>query len=93
MTHYTIHYRCGIQDGRIALIVEDGRGDAYLFSGGRLQARLAGSGACARLASVLGRGVVCAPVPAAAPHTLDGLRRLTAPTARMTPVAGRTVVA
>jgi hypothetical protein len=26
MTRYTIHYRCDIQDCRIALVVADGRG-------------------------------------------------------------------
>ena len=79
MPQYTIRYRCGDRHGRIALIVVDGRGDAFLFSEGRLQARLAGSDASARLASALGSGDACTPVPEVAPYTLDGLRYLTAP--------------
>jgi hypothetical protein len=60
MTQYTIRYRYGNWRGRIALIVDDGRGNAYLVSGGRLQARLTGSGACVQLARMLSRIGVCA---------------------------------
>jgi hypothetical protein len=93
VTHYTIHYRCDIREGWTALIVADGCGNAFLFSGGQLQARLSGSGACARLASVLGRSGACAPVRATAPYTLDGLRHLTAPAAREAQAARQAVVA
>ena len=87
----TVRYRWGDQYGGIAPIVTDGRGDALLFSGGRLQARLAGSGARARLARMLGRCGTCAPVPAGIPHTLDGLLHLTAPTVPG-PQAGHQIV-
>jgi hypothetical protein len=83
MTQYTIRYRYGNWRGRIALIVDDGLGNAYLFSGGRLQARLTGGGACAQLARMLNRIGVCAPVPETTPYTLDSLRQLTAPVARI----------
>lgn len=84
MTHYyTIRYRYGDWRGQSALIVDDRRGNAYLFSGGRLQAGLTGSDACARLARMLGRIGVCAPVSETTPYTLDSLRQLTAPVARI----------
>lgn len=79
MPKYTIRYRCGDQRGRLALIVADGSGDAYLFSGGGLQARLPGHDAGARMAQILERRVACTPVPEVAPYTLDGLRYLTTP--------------
>ena len=78
MKRYTIRYRWTDRAGQVALIVDDGRGTAYLVSDGRLQARLAGDDASGRLARLLaGRGT-WAPVPEASPHTLDGLHRLTA---------------
>ena len=84
MTHYySIRYRYGDWRGQSALIVDDGRGNAYLFSGGRLQAGLTGSGACVRLARMLGRIGMCAPVPDAILYTLDSLGQLTAPVARV----------
>ncbi|MGN6756189.1 MAG: hypothetical protein ACTHMJ_07340 [Thermomicrobiales bacterium] len=84
MTHYfTIRYRYSDGRGRIAFVVDDGRGNAYLFSGGRLQAGLTGSGACARLTCMLSRIGMCAPVFDTTPHTLDSLRQLTASVARI----------
>ena len=83
MTQYTIRYRYSDGRGRIALIVDDGQGNAYLFSGGRLQAGLTGSGACVRLARMLGRIGMCAPVPDTIFYTLDSLRQLTAPVAQV----------
>lgn len=83
MIRYIIRYRCSGPHDRIALIVDDGCGDAYLFSGGRLQVRLGGSGASARMARMLGCGDACSPVPEVAPYTIDGLRYLiTPPSAR-----------
>lgn len=75
---YAIRFRCADRDGEIALILEDGRGAAYLFSGGALQVRLTGGGAPARLARLLERSAACAamPVPEVALYTLDELYHL-----------------
>ncbi len=72
---FTIRYRRAHR-GAIALLVEDEAGVAYLFSDGVLQARTAGEGAVERLARLLGGSHRWEPVPAVAPYTLDGLRRL-----------------
>ncbi len=37
---YTIRYRCTVQPGQLALVVEDQDGASYLFAGGRLRTRL-----------------------------------------------------
>lgn len=87
MDRYTIRYRCGDLHGQIALIVDDARGDAYLFCGGCLQVRQTGHGAGARLAHLIGRRAACVPVPEVAPYTLDDLQHLAAPTASHTVIA------
>ena len=79
MTRYTVRYRCDAGRGRAALIVDDGRGAAYLFSGGQLQARLRGHHAASRLARLLGPQARCASVQEAPPYTTEELRRLAAP--------------
>ncbi|HET8631100.1 MAG TPA: hypothetical protein VFL91_27070 [Thermomicrobiales bacterium] len=76
MEHYTIRYRHVDQRGRVALIVTDGAGDAYLFAAGALQARRAGPDAAARLAGRLAGAGAWTPMPPAPPYTLAGLRRL-----------------
>lgn len=79
MEHYTIRYRHVDKHGRATLIVTDGAGDACLFAAGALQLRRAGPDAAARLARRLAGSDAWTPVPPAAPYTLAGLRRLTAP--------------
>lgn len=101
MTGYTIRYRCDDADADTALIVEDERAVAYLFSQGQFRLRLAGSGACASLARQLAGWGRWTRVPQVAPYTLDGLRSLTrtaenvapGPTVRAYPEAGRVRVA
>ena len=73
---YVIRYRCGRDRGATALIVEDGRGTAYLFSDGSLQSSLRGAHAPARLARMMARLGSWTPVPEVLPYTLDGLRRI-----------------
>ncbi len=85
MTRYTIRYRCEDSLDATALVVEDRRGTAYLFSGGQLHVQLSGDDACARLVELLGRRATCIPVPEVDPYTLEGLRRLTAEAAHALP--------
>ena len=75
---YAIRFRCEGSGGRVALVVEDPCGAAYVFSDGALQVRLTGRNAAVRLASLLERSIPCAAVsvPSVAPYTLDELRRL-----------------
>ena len=75
---FHIRYRCTDRPDHTALIVEDARGTAYLFSGGALQSRTAGAHAAERLLRLLDAPECWQPVPAAPPYDLDGLRRLTA---------------
>ena len=73
---YTIRYRGRGRRGQTALIVEDGQGRAYLFSGGWLQGRLSGSKAATRLTAIMARHASWRIVPKVRPYTLDGLRQL-----------------
>ena len=75
---YTIRYRAAGGAQRGALVVTDAQGAAYLFSGGYLQGRCGGDGACLRLVRLLERHGAWAPVPEVAPVTLEQLRRLSA---------------
>ena len=84
---YRVCYWCGAQGADAALIVEDAQGVAYLFSGGVLQCRLGGAQAVERLRQWLDAPGQWAPIPSVTLSTLDGLRRLTAPTAAPVPRA------
>jgi len=75
---YIIRYRTAGGAQRGALVVTDAQGAAYLFSGGYLQGRCGGDGACLRLVRLLERHGAWAPVPEVAPVTLEQLRRLSA---------------
>ncbi len=77
--HFTIRYRCTDRPGHTALIVEDEQGTAYLFSGGVLQTRTAGTHAAERLLHLMDAPECWQPVPVVPPFDLNGLRRLTAP--------------
>jgi hypothetical protein len=76
VTHYTIRYRGTDWGGRLLLIVDDGQGAAYLFSGGELQLRFGGDQAGPRLARRLDNRVTWLAVPEVSPYTLDELRRI-----------------
>ena len=73
-TRYTVRYCCDDRPTP-ALIVEDERGTAYLFSGGTLQSKVCGAGASARLADLLGRTATLTPLPTPPAYSLDDLRR------------------
>ena len=74
---YTIRYRWCKRTGRVALIVEDNRGDLYLFSGGSFQARWAGRESRERFERVAARERDWIAVPGVAPYSIAELRRLT----------------
>lgn len=76
-TYYHVRYRCGYGGRNTALIVEDEQHNAYLFSDGALQGKIAGNEAAARLARLLRRRGQWSPLPQVPPYTLDGLRQLT----------------
>ena len=76
---FRIRYRCSNRPNHTALIVEDERGTAYLFSGGALQSRTSGTHAAVRLRQLSDAPECWQPVPEAPPFDLDGLRRLTGP--------------
>ncbi len=76
---FHIRYRCTDRPNHTALIVEDERGTAYLFSGGALQSRTSGTHATEAAAASIGCTRVLAAGPGGAPFDLDGLRRLTRP--------------
>ncbi len=77
-TRYTVRYRCDDRRGKTALIVEDGSGAAYLFTGGTLQGRMSGANASSRLVKRLADVAHWRQVPRVAPYTIDGLRQMTA---------------
>jgi hypothetical protein len=74
MTHYTLRYRS--EDGRGAFLVTDEQGAAYLFSGGYLQGRFNGDGACERLLALVQRHGTWVPVPEVSSVTVERLRQL-----------------
>jgi len=73
---YTIRYRGRSRRGQTALIVEDGQGRAYLFSGGWLQGRLSGNKAAHRLAAIMAGHASWRIVPKVRPYSIAGLRQL-----------------
>ena len=74
MSHYTLRYRS--EDGRGAFLVTDEQGAAYLFSGGYLQGRFHGDGACERLLALVQRHGTWVPVPEVSSVTVERLRQL-----------------
>ncbi|HEX5504192.1 MAG TPA: hypothetical protein VFW96_16320 [Thermomicrobiales bacterium] len=74
-TRYTVRYCCDDRPAP-ALIVEDERGTAYLFSGGTLQSKVCGADASARLADLLRRTATWTSLSPPPSCSLDELRRL-----------------
>ena len=74
MSHYTLRYRS--ENGRGAFLVTDEQGAAYLFSGGYLQGRFHGDGACERLLALVQRHGTWVPVPEVSSVTVERLRQL-----------------
>ncbi len=72
---YTIRLRYGNRRGQRAVIVEDACGDAYIFDPHGFRCRLHGAHDLRTLAPTLHRLGWLA-VPAVAPYSLSGLRRL-----------------
>jgi hypothetical protein len=75
---YVVRYRCVEERRPPALLVEDARGAAYLFSDDALQVCVAGADAVGRLLALVGRRGAWAPVPANGAATLADLRGLLA---------------
>lgn len=72
---YTVRLRYAGRRGVVAFVVEDEDGDAYIYGRAGLCCRLARGGALPRRVPTLHR-LGWVPVPAVAPYTLAGLRRL-----------------
>ena len=72
---YTIRLRYAGRRGCTALIVENARGDAFIYTRRGLACRLTGHFRLAAYTSTLHR-LGWVPVPAVAPYTLDALGRL-----------------
>jgi len=75
---YVVRYRRADERRPPALLVEDARGIAYLFSGDALQCRVAGADALGRLLALAGRRGAWTPLPARPAATLADLRGLLA---------------
>lgn len=92
VSSYTVRYRARDQHGRMALIVSDERGDAYLFYGGRLQARCAGHDgmdASAHLLRLLRHDTTWVELPPVSRASLEELRQLTQAPPGMAPPDAR----